>query len=144
MDLPKLASVFGLAFFSFWASIPAGFALGLQPVVVGFTAWLSYVAGVVLVALVGEPFRQRILARFGGKAASNPNSPIRRAWDRFGLIGLSLLAPITTGSQIGTVIGLSLGVPPRRLIAGMALGAAVWGVLLTGAVALGLTAVSGH
>jgi hypothetical protein len=142
MDLPKLASVFGLAFFSFWASIPAGFALGLQPVVVGFTAWLSYVAGVVIVALLGEPIRQRIMARFGGKAASNPNSPIRRAWNRFGLIGLSLLAPITTGSQIATVIGLSLGVPPRRLVVGMALGAATWGMLLTAAVALGLMAVS--
>src|SRR3954454_22552571 len=127
--LPKLASVFGLAFFSFWASIPAGVALGVEPLFVGFTAWLSYTAGVVIVVVLGEPLRQRIMARFGGKIASNPNSPIRRAWDRYGLVGLSLLAPITTGAQIGAIIGLSLGVPPRRLIVGMAIGAAIWGAI---------------
>ncbi|MEP7284917.1 MAG: small multi-drug export protein [Chloroflexota bacterium] len=139
--IAKLASVFGLAFISFWTSIPAGIALGLAPLLVGVTAWLSYSVGVIIVVLLGEPLRVRLMARFGGKAAANPDSPIRRAWDRFGLIGLSLLAPMTTGAQIGAVVGLSLGVPPRRLIIGMVLGAALWSALITLAVVFGVSAV---
>lgn len=136
--LLKLGSIFALAFVYFWASIPAGLALHVTPVLVALTAWVSYIAGVIIIVLLGEPIRARILKRFGGKVAANPNSPIRRAWDRFGLIGLSLLAPVTTGSQIGALIGLSLGVPPRKLIIGMSLGAGLWGAGITLAAVLGL------
>jgi hypothetical protein len=139
--LPKLVGTFALAFVSFWASIPAGIALGLAPAIVAVTAWASYTAGVILVALLGEPLRARLLKRFGGRVASNPNSAIRRAWDRFGLIGLSLLAPVTTGAQIGAIIGLALGVPAPKLIAGMSLGAALWSIGITLAVVLGVAAV---
>ncbi len=139
--LPKLGSIFALAFIYFWASIPAGLALQVAPVIVALTAWISYTIGVIIVVLLGEPIRARLLKRFGGKAAANPNSAIRRVWDRFGLIGLSLLAPVTTGSQIGALIGLSLGVPPRKLIIGMALGAALWSAVITLAAVLGLAAV---
>jgi uncharacterized membrane protein len=66
---------------------------------------------------------------------------IQRAWTRFGLLGLALLAPVTTGAQIGALIGLSLGAPPRKLIGAMSLGAALWGVIITLAVAFGFAAV---
>lgn len=136
-----LLGVFGLAFFSFWTSIPAGLALQLPPLLVALTAWVSYVAGAALIVLIGQPLRTRFMARFGGKISAD--SPIRRAWDRYGLIGLSALAPLTTGSQIGAAIGLSLGVSPPRLIAGMALGAAVWAAVITGLSLAGLAAVQG-
>ena len=139
--LPKLASVFALAFVYFWASIPAGIALGVAPLVVLLTAWASYTAGVILVVLLGAPIRAALLKRFGGKVASDPNSTIRRAWTRFGLVGLALLAPVTTGAQIGALIGLSLGAPPRKMIGAMVLGAALWGAGITLAVVLGVAAV---
>jgi uncharacterized membrane protein len=139
--LPQLLSVFGIAFLSFWASIPAGMALGLQPVLVALTAVMSYAAGVGLVVALGEPVRQRLLRRFGSKVASNPNSAIRRTWDRYGLVGLALLAPISTGAQVGAALGLAFGVPPRRLFVAMSLGAALWALLITMAVTLGILGV---
>jgi hypothetical protein len=139
--IPKLISIFAWAFFSFWSSIPGGIALGVPPLLVGITAWLSYSTGAILIAVLGQPIRERLMKRFGGSMAGNPNSPIRRAWDRFGLIGLSLLAPLTTGSQIGAAIGLSLGVTPRRLIFGMAIGGAIWAAIITSAIMLGVSGV---
>jgi uncharacterized membrane protein len=136
--VPQLLSVLGIAFLSFWASIPAGLALGLQPVLVGLTAVMSYAAGVGLVAGLGEPVRQRLLRRFGGKVASNPHSAIRRVWDRYGLVGLALLAPVTTGAQVGAALGLAFGVPPRKLFVAMSLGAALWALLITTAATLGI------
>ncbi len=139
--LPKLGSIFALAFIYFWASIPAGIALEVPPAIVCLTAWVSYTAGVVVVVLLGTPARAALLKRFGGKGASNPDSLMQRAWNRFGLIGLAVLAPVTTGSQIGALIGLSLGASPRKLIVAMSLGAALWGVIITLITALGASAI---
>ncbi len=140
-QLAKLASVFGIAQVSFWVAITTGLAFGLGAILVGITAWLSYTVGATVVVLIGAPLRERLLKRFGGGVTSNPNSPLRRAWDRFGLIGLSLLAPITTGSQIGALVGISLGVPPRRLVVGLSVGGAVWAAIFTLVIVLGLTTV---
>jgi len=139
--LAKLGSIFALAFFSYWASFPTGTLLEVTPLMVLLTAWTSYMAGVVIVVLLGTPIRTYLLQRFGGKITTNPNNVIWRAWSRFGMIGLALLAPMTTGAQIGALIALSLGAPPRKLIAAMALGAALWGVAITLAVVFGIAVV---
>ncbi len=141
MEAAGLLSVFGIAFFYFWASIPAGIAQGLNPVLVVLVAALSYACGVGIVVVAGQPVRDWIMKRFGGKVSANPNSTIRRVWDRYGLIGLALLAPITTGSQIGAVIGLSFNAPPRRLFVYMSLGGLLWGVIIVVLVSLGVAAV---
>ena len=141
MNIAALISVFGIAFLYFWASIPAGIAQGLSPVLVVATASISYACGVGLVVLAGQPVRDWIMKRFGGKASTNPNSAIRRIWDRYGLIGLALLAPVTTGAQIGAVIGISLNAPPRRLFIFMSLGGLLWGIIVAVLVSLGVAAV---
>jgi hypothetical protein len=105
------------------------------------TAALSYAAGVALVVIAGQPVREWILRRFGGKASGNPDSAIRRVWNRYGLIGLALLAPITTGAPIGAVIGLSLNAPPRRMFVLMSLGGLLWACIFAALVMLGVTAV---
>src|SRR5579872_1554964 len=95
--ISALVGIFGLAFFWFWGAIPAGIALGLNPVIVTITVWLSYTSGVVIIALIGGPLRRRIMARFakndGEGAEDKEKHPtlIRRVWDRFGLAGLALL-----------------------------------------------------
>lgn len=139
--LAKLGGVFALAFFSFWAAISLGVALGMSPVMVGLAAWVSYALGVLLVVALGEPLRLLLMRRLGGKMATSADSPIRRAWDRYGLIGLCLLAPVTTGSQIGAVVALALGAPSRRLLIWMGIGAALWSIALTAVMAVGLAAV---
>ncbi len=141
INFAAVISVFGLAFLYFWAAIPAGLAQGLSPLVVGATAAISYACGVALVVIAGEPVRNWIMKRFGGKGSSNPDSTIRKIWDRYGLIGLALIAPMTTGAQIGAIIGMSLNAPPRRLFVLMSLGGLLWAVVLTAAFALGIAAV---
>lgn len=140
-DLPKLLSVFGIAFLYFWASIPAGIALGLNPVVVVVTASLSYAAGVGLVTFLGKPVRDWMMRRFGDKITGDPNSALRRVWDRYGMVGLALLAPITTGSQIGAAVGMALNASPRRLFLLMSLGGVLWAVIVAAAVSLGVAGV---
>jgi hypothetical protein len=124
-----LGTIFGWAFFSFWSAIPAGIALNVAPVLVTLTVTLSYGSGVALVLLVGAPLRERIRRRMekNNGETLTPNRiviAVQRAWDRFGLLGLALLAPMTVGAQVGAVIGLSFGTRPLRLLVAMTLGAA--------------------
>jgi Putative small multi-drug export protein len=134
--LPKVISIFAVAFFTFWPAIPAGLALGLSPAVVVFTTTLSYICGVALVLMPGERLRGWVMQRWG-RQTEQPGL-IGRVWSRYGVIGLGLLAPMTVGAQIGAVLGLSSNVAPRRLLMWMALGALAWSVLLTTAVLLGV------
>jgi hypothetical protein len=139
--IPGIISTFGLAFFWFIGAIPAGMALNLPPLVAAVTAWASYTAGVLLIVLVGAPLRQWIIKRFNISLEHDPKKLFWRVWDRFGLAGLALLAPVTVGAQIGALLGLALNVPPRRLVVAMALGVALWCVGITLVTALGLSAV---
>lgn len=135
--LPAIISTFTLAFFYFIGAIPTGAALKLPIWLAALTAGASYTAGVVLIVIIGTPLRQRLTQRFNIDTTHNPDKLIWKVWDRYGLIGLSLLAPITLGGQIGTLVGLSLGVKPRSLIIGMALGISVWCAGIGTAVSLG-------
>ncbi|MBI1280749.1 MAG: hypothetical protein GC179_21675 [Anaerolineaceae bacterium] len=139
--LPAVMSTFSLAFFYFIAAIPAGAALQLPIGIAAVTAGVSYAAGVLVVVLIGAPLRERVTKRFNINTTHDPNKLIWRVWDRYGLIGLSLLAPVTIGAQIGALIGLSLGVKPRSLVLGMSLGIVPWCVGIGTAVALGLQVI---
>lgn len=141
--LPALVSTYGLAFFSFWGAIPAGLALGLSPLAVIAVTTLSYATGAALIALAGGRLRAWLLRRLGDRAAPDPSSRLYQVWQRYGVIGLGLLAPMTVGAQIGAAIGLALGAPPRRLTLVMAGCALVWSSGLTMAVHLGIGAFTG-
>ena len=149
--LTALVSIFGWAFFSFWSAIPAGIAMQVAPVLVIITVTLSYASGVTLVVLAGVPLRQRIQRRFLKSDAdlasvdTHNNRGLRWAkaiWQRFGLAGLALLAPMTLGSQLGAVIGLAFGAHPLPLILALTLGAALWAILITAAIVAGVLAVT--
>lgn len=139
--LPKLVSVFGVAFFSLWASIPAGLALNVGVVPLVLTATFSYFCGAALIILPGERLRSWLFRRLGDKAVLKPDSLVGRAWARFGVAGLALLSPMVTGAQIGSLIGLTLNAPPRQLLLWMTLGGFVWTLILTTAISLGIMAV---
>ena len=59
-------------------------------------------------------------------------------------VGLvALQAPLLSGPLLGTILALGLGAPPRTLLYWMFASIVVWGVVLTGAAALGLSVFSG-
>ncbi|MBZ0290772.1 MAG: small multi-drug export protein [Anaerolineae bacterium] len=140
--IPKIVSIFALAFFYFWPAIPAGLALGLSPLAVILTTSLSYATGVAVVTLLGERVRASVMKRLGRKAEVKSDGFLRRVWDKYGMVGLGLLAPMTVGAQIGAAIGLALNGKPRNLFIALALGGLAWSIALTAAVTLGVLSVS--
>jgi hypothetical protein len=139
--LLKLLTVLGLAAIELWAAIPAGLALRLPPVAVGVTAALGAMVSSTAVVLLGERLRAWLMARHGGKEGQGRNGLIQRIWQRYGVIGLGLLAPLLTGAPLGAALGLALGAPAGRLLFWISLGAIFWSIAITAAGALGLAGI---
>ncbi len=76
--------------------------------------------------MAGAPLRDLLMRRM--KIQPNPEKPslILRAWQRFGLPALGLLAPVTIGPQAGALLGIALGAQKWRLVLAISLGAIPW------------------
>lgn len=139
----KLVTVFGLGAVELWAAIPAGLALKLNPLVTGITAAAGTMLAVLVVVFLGERVRGWLARwRKAGSGAQDQGRQGRqgrafRIWNRYGVVGLGLLAPLITGAPLGAALAVTLGAATRRLVFWMGVGIALWSALLTAAGALG-------
>jgi len=139
--LRGLLVVFLLAAIPWWEIllvIPPAIGLGLNPVLVGLLAFLGNVLPVYLIVATHErvtAWLERRREKKGEKAKRSKRAS--RLFDRYGLGGLALAAPVLTGIHLATVIALMLGAPPRRVAGWMTLSLAVWSVALVVASVVG-------
>lgn len=135
------AVVFVLAAIPWWEIllvVPPAIALGLNPVLVGVVAFLGNVLPVYLIIAVhGRATRwlERRREKRGERAKRSKRA--NRIFERYGLGGLALAAPLLTGVHLATVIALLLDAPPRNVAVWMTAGIAVWTVVLVVASVVG-------
>lgn len=116
----------GLGFLYFVAAIPAGVAAGSPVLLAALAAWLGYSLGGGVVLLTGAPLRDWLTRRLKVNPHPDPSKLFWRIWERFGLWGLGLIAPITIGPQATALICLSLGEKPSRIQMAISLGVLPW------------------
>lgn len=116
----------GLGSVYFIAAIPAAMALHLPWYLAALFSWIGYTLGGFLLLPLGPPIKNALIRRFGVSLDRSRHKPFWFIWDHFGLPGMCLFAPVTIGPQVGYLLGTLLGVPTRRLIIGLALGAIPW------------------
>lgn len=138
--LVKMLTVAGLGMLELWAAIPAGLALGVNPVVTAVVAGVGALLGVVVVVVLGGGLRTWLLQRHGGRNHGREGR-IYRILSRYGVVGLGLLAPLLTGAPLGAALAVTVGAPRGRFFFSMALGIVLWSVLLTLAAMLGLAGI---
>lgn len=140
MDLMmKLLTVFGIGIIELWAAIPAGFALDLHPVTIGLIAAIGAMVGAGTVLVLGERVRNRLIRH---RYPNAQHGRIYQIWQRYGVIGLGLLAPLLTGAPLGVVVGLTLGAPTGRLLFWICIGIVIWSIILTFLGVLGLAGIN--
>ena len=135
----KLLTVFGLGAIELWAAIPAGFVLQLHPLETGIAAATGAILGVLVVLKLGE--RMRTILMHNRKSEDKKLGRIHRIWDRYGVEGLGMLAPLLVGAPLGAVLGITLGAPVNRLLMWMSLGIVLWSAVFTLAGLLGLAGI---
>jgi len=151
--LLQLLTVAGMGTVLMWGAVPAGLAMGLQPAAVAAASSAGSIAVVLAVVLIGEPARAWLIRRLGPKferalgevtasadgegPSGGKRSPIARVWERYGFIGLALVAPLFRGPPGAAALALALGIPGRRVLLWMSIGVILWTAGFTLAVTLG-------
>lgn len=118
----------GLGFLYFISAIPAGVAAGTAVAAAALAAWIGYSLGGGVVLLAGTPLRNWITRKLKVDPRPDPSKLFWRIWERFGLWGLGLIAPVTIGPQATALICLSLGETPRRIQLAISLGVLPWAI----------------
>lgn len=135
--LTGMATAFGLGFLYFVAAVPAGVAAGAPAWLAGLAAGLGYVAGAGVALVAGAPLRAWLVRKLNIPVERDPSKLVWRMWERGGLLGLCLVAPVTIGPQATAVIALAVGEKPRRIVAAVAVGILPWCVLFAALTAFG-------
>ena len=136
----QLLSVAAIAIVELWAAIPAGIAMGLPAPLVWTATVCGALTGIAVVVFAGDRLRTWLVARFGHGGA-RPGGRLRRLWDRYGVIGWGLLAPLLLGAPLAAAIGVALGAARSRLVFWLGVGAVAWTTVLTVVALLGEEAV---
>ena len=126
MSIAGITTALGLGFIYFIAAIPGGTAAGAPVWVAAVAAWLGYSAGALVVLVAGAPLRDWLVRRLKIPVQRDPSKLVWRVWDRGGLAGLGLLAPVTIGPQAGAVLALAVGEKMPRILAALSLGVIPW------------------
>ncbi len=137
----KLLIVLGLGAVEIWAAIPTGLALGVHPVATAALASSGALLSTLAIVALGTRVQAWLVQRHGGKKQNGGHGRISRIWQRYGVIGLGLLAPFLTGAPLGAALGLALGASAARLLLWIGVGVVLWSAGLTLAGALGIETV---
>jgi uncharacterized membrane protein len=160
--LLKILTVVGLGAVHMFAAVPAGLAMGLPAVVVCAASAAGSILVLLVVVLLGEQAREFLLRRFGptpgtpadreaqkgDKPPDGERSPegggrqyrwAMKIWERYGVIGLALIAPLFPGAPVAAALTLALGVPARRVFLWLSIGIILWTAGVTLATVLGFT-----
>ncbi len=134
----KLFTVYISAATELMTGVPVGLALGLDPITAGVATIAGGWTGGSFVVLVGTRLRALLVSRMNKGEKKGREKLLYRLWDRYGVIGLGLMAPLLTGVPLGAAIGLVLGASSTRLMFWLGVGTLVWSIGFTLAGILGL------
>ncbi|MDX1904367.1 MAG: small multi-drug export protein [Thermonemataceae bacterium] len=129
-------SVYMLATFKFALAPPTGYLLGLSPLEIMVTSTAGMATTAFLVPLLGEKIfaylrKKRLEKGKTVKIFSSRKRLIIRIWQKFGIIGLSLLTPILFSPIVGCALAVSFGVKKAKIILFMSLSAIFWSALMS-------------
>jgi membrane protein YqaA with SNARE-associated domain len=126
----KVLTVAGLASFEIYAAIPAGFAFGLSPFIIFFSAVAGGLAGVFVAGFLGD----RIKKFFSKKKAveKKPKTGLgHRIWNKYGIVGLGLFGTMTIGAPASIAVGVGFNASIKKLITWCCIGVVARCLLFT-------------
>lgn len=135
--LSSFFTAFGLGFLYFISAIPTTVALGATIWWAAVSAWLGYSTGAVIMLLLGVPAQEWLLRKKNFSLTPDPQKLFWRILDRYGVIGLGLIAPVTIGPQLATLVLLALRIRPIKIATAISFGALPWTLLFSSLLACG-------
>ncbi|MFC6904748.1 small multi-drug export protein [Halalkalicoccus tibetensis] len=124
-----------IPWFEIFLVIPVGIGLGMNAVAVAALAFLGNALSVYAVLVFHDRTRSWLARRRRREATPGIRSRgrARDVWDRYGLAGLALSAPLITGVHLAALIALTAGSGKRAVGTWLTASIALWTVVLTAA-----------
>ncbi|WP_141502813.1 small multi-drug export protein [Paenibacillus luteus] len=113
--------------------VPLGIVAGMSPVAVAITGFAGNFLMILLLGVFFNQFtswREKRRLKKGITAPSKKETRARQVWDRYGLPGLALLAPVIVGTDIAALLALTFGSSRTRVIQWMAISLAIWTIAM--------------
>lgn len=104
-----------------------GIVIGLPALVAVPLAIIGNIVSVSLVVAITSAIRSKAVGD-GAKASSPRREKIRRAMDKYGVAGVSLLGPFVLPSQFTSLAMISFGVNKKAVLAWQFVSIAIWGI----------------
>ncbi|GAB4083548.1 hypothetical protein GCM10028784_01780 [Myceligenerans cantabricum] len=123
-----VTAVSAIPFVESYGGSVIGVLVGVPPAAAIVAAVVGNVISMVLVVLLGHAARDRVLQNRDEPEVSPRRQKLRRAFDRFGVPGVSLLGQTILPSQITSGAMVSFGASRNAVIAWQCLSIVLWGV----------------
>jgi uncharacterized membrane protein len=112
--------------------VPLGIVWGLPPIGVSIVAFSGNFLLILLLGIFFKKIDRWRKNRKQKKGIQNPTKKERRSreiWEKYGIPGLALVAPIFVGTDIAAIIALTLGSSKTRVVGWMTISLAVWTIV---------------
>lgn len=130
--IPFVESYFGSAI---------GVAIGLHPAVAVAAAVVGNACSMLIFVLTAHATRTKVQSRREPVEQTPKRQRLKRAFDRFGVPGVSLLGQTMLPSQITSAAMVGFGASKNAVIGWQIVSIVLWGALFAGLATLGLTAL---
>jgi hypothetical protein len=117
-------AIAGLALLDLWLAVPAALTLKLQPGLAVLLIATTSSLGVVTAVYFSGGVRARFAAKFGKEGYLGGRTA--KYMEKFGTVGIGLLAPVVLGPILTCVCAIALGAKPRQLAVSTVAGVLLW------------------
>lgn len=138
----QIATIYLAGITGIWKGIPVGFALQAPPLITGFFTALGSITAVVILLLSGERFKSWVMRRYGKARMDKQGGRFYRLMQRYGVVGLGLIASGVIGPILSTLLGVALIEKTRRLMIFLIAGVILWSGLITLMAAMGIELIT--
>lgn len=121
-------AVAGLALIDLWLAMPAALALKLHPAVAASLIAITSSVGVVLAVYASGAVRARFAEKLGKESYLGGRTA--RYMEKYGTVGIGLLAPVVLGPMLTCICAIALGAKPRQLAMSTVAGVVLWSAVI--------------
>ncbi len=136
----KYFAIFFSSMFKFVAGPIIGGANEFHFLITALFTALGMMASVIIFSFIGEKVKEywhnRRLRKNKKIVPKRRHRRILQVWNKFGIVGLSLMTPVLLTPIGGTLIAVTLGVSKPKIILHMSYSAAIWAIIISLAVVL--------
>ena len=111
--------------------IPLGVGLGSQPLLVAIAAFFGNVLPIYGIIAAHERVDAYLARRRDDSEPSKRRQRAKQLWEKYGLPGLAVASPVSTGVHLAAVFALGLGSTRRSTALWMTASIAAWTVVIT-------------